>query len=526
MATTELQSPDWVPEAAQFMLTHMLQRVNNVPTALDNRVGNALVNTSVISRDALKRVHTQMLGHVHASKHSRHRKCSEWMGPSNALFTEFMSGSYNGGISCFTHFANAWALAHWMGRVGGLATVPTNVTGRDMSVSATLPINLDTDTLVATAPGRWFIDRETFAGAVGVPEAWQAEGNQGSVTLYSSGKIVMSGCLPLSGFGRLLYMVVDLCRPFSAGVSPTGLQELILCQKQSLIFDATGTRVPCFARNTVALMCPRPDTPVRPLPGLSRATLDTWRAAAPTVTSALAGAVHKTTTASKKRSADGEVCKKPHKRRAAVERVAAKVSTRGAPPSIINFGCLRKTGARGKVVVMPPAAVRNATVANILRAAGKHKLANVVCPETTPKRAAVAALIQPPGVPPSQLWTVNVQVPFASLVPGTFCIGKHAAVSAPGIQQGPGWAPGPFSSEIHVQVTPMEHYACVHLKIGEQIEATSLEKLPLKIQHAVIAAVTAVTNMRNKPAAILALGPWVVPRVVAEDEPCACAAKK
>jgi hypothetical protein len=273
---------------AEFFLLHPFTRLNNVPTSTQLCSSSARKYT-LGGKAHRHREHNRAMAQCGAHVAVKNKKSNTQMhvGPnlSSATMTRQYVCTLNGGCSSMEQVLNANDLAVAVSRVGDDFSMPCALETLDMSMSGTFPYTVDIVRLRNHDSKHWTLTIRQFSGAMGTPWEWALVGMNAKVTIYRSGKFIMSGGLTLSQFGDLLRSTIKMLRGgpgagpeggygpcFFMGINLANLQELCGIQKSALIFsaapgpDGSHQRFKLFGPDRVAIFTPKPELPDTAMP--------------------------------------------------------------------------------------------------------------------------------------------------------------------------------------------------------------------------------------------------------------------
>jgi hypothetical protein len=141
----------------------------------------------------------------------------------------------SGGISVLEHECNISAERVFASSVGNPMVCAGGIEPGNVSCSMLLPVVIDIWAMQRAKPLAWSFSRKLFAGLVGCPAAWVAEGNTGRVLIFQSGIVIISGNLNRAAADRISRQIIADVRPFITGVYMPNLQARLLGQATGVI---------------------------------------------------------------------------------------------------------------------------------------------------------------------------------------------------------------------------------------------------------------------------------------------------
>ena len=283
--------PERVEEVARYFLDNPILRINNVPSGGANVPSVHVGDIMAMDRRTLNNRHVATVAECRGLFYWRLRKSHCWMdrNSTNVMFTREGGLSLNGGQTGLHHALNANQHALFASAVGSPFVVPTALERRDISLSLFIPFSVQSDLVIAndvevtpadpvtgtpaiyTPKLNWHLCRKRFAGIIGLPEQWKAVYSNASVTIYESGKFLITGKLTLQQATTLAHMAIDTVRPCLGDINYVKLRECIAMQKTALLFgvgeDGVVDPTPrMFGPDRVALASLNPELPENFMP--------------------------------------------------------------------------------------------------------------------------------------------------------------------------------------------------------------------------------------------------------------------
>jgi hypothetical protein len=145
----------------------------------------------------------------------------------------------SGGISVLEHECNIAAERVFASSVGNPMVCAGGIEPGNVSCSMLLPVVIDIWAMQRAKPLAWSFCRKLFAGLVGCPATWVAEGNTGRVLIFQSGIIIISGNLNRAAADRIARQIIADVRPFVTGVYMPNLQARLLGETTGVIRHLT-----------------------------------------------------------------------------------------------------------------------------------------------------------------------------------------------------------------------------------------------------------------------------------------------
>ena len=260
---------------------NLFLRLNNIPTSMYLEASRARLFT-LGGKGVRQHAHNKAMAAVCAHVTVKNKKSGTQvnMGPnlSSATTTRQYACTLNGGCSSMEQVQNANDLALAVSRMGDDFLGPHGLKTLNLSLSGTLPYTVDIVAIRRNDSFHWNLTLGTFSGVTGKPPDCHMMPNGAKVTIYRSGKFIISGGLTLAQFDTLLRSMVRMLKGgfnvgpcYFEGINLVHLQELICMQKGAIIFSSNpGSGMPqrhkLFGPGRVALFTPRAEVPGVPMP--------------------------------------------------------------------------------------------------------------------------------------------------------------------------------------------------------------------------------------------------------------------
>lgn len=279
-------------EMAEFFLGNPFTRLNNVPTSTQLCSSSAREYT-LGGKSFRQWMHNKAMAAsgAHVAVKNKKSNTQTHVGPnlSSVTMTRQYVCTLNGGCSSMEQVLNInEVLSLVSGKARDDFSAPCEPQTLDISMSGTFPYTVDIYQIRAYDSKHWTLTMDRFAGVVGTPADCAGTGTNAKVTIYRSGKFIISGGLTLPQFGTLLRSTIKMLKGgigagsdgkftpcFFKGINLMNLQELCGIQKSALIFsdtpgpDGLYQRFKLFGPNRVAIFTPRAETPGLPMPSAS-----------------------------------------------------------------------------------------------------------------------------------------------------------------------------------------------------------------------------------------------------------------